>query len=76
MCYCSSIPQIDMERNKEGLKRRNIITLSPYLSGCKRPHEDDDYYYDCYVAELQVNIIQNVDKKKEKNKSFRMVIVM
>ena len=32
MCYYSSIPQNDMQRNMESLKRRNIITLWNVLS--------------------------------------------
>ena len=30
MCYCSSMPQINMERNREDIKRRNNIPYPAY----------------------------------------------
>ena len=63
MCYCFSMPQIDMERNREGVARINNITslkVRPVLtaSGHKKNI--------IIIIALQINIIQNVDQKKEK----------
>ena len=64
MCYCSSIPYIDMGRNREGLKRKNITRLE-VLSGS----DHKIIVMIITIIELQTNIIQNVYQKREKKKS-------
>ena len=46
MCYCFSMPQRDMERNG-GVKRRNIITDIPVLSGIICIRSPSVYRYFC-----------------------------
>ena len=66
MCYCSSMPQIDMERNREGVTRRNNITslivrpVSTAANGLMKIT-----IMIIIIIEIQI-IIQNVDQKKEK----------
>ena len=60
MSYYSSMPQIDMERNR-GVTRRNNITFKVRLVSTASGHK-----IMINIIELQINIIQNIYQKKEK----------
>ena len=65
MCYCSSMPQIDMERNRE-TRRNNITSLKVCRVSTASGHMKIIIIMMIIISELQINIIQNVDQKKEK----------
>ena len=60
MCYCSSMPQIDMERNREGVTRKNNMTSSKVrLVSTVSGHNK-------IIIIMIINNMLNVDQKKEK----------
>ena len=65
MYYCSSMPHIDMEGNRGVTRRNNITSLKVRLVSTASGHKK--IIIMIIIIELQINIIQNVDQKKEKN---------
>ena len=65
MCYCSSMPQIDMERNREDVTRENIIS-SLEVRTVSTVSSYKKIIMIIIIIELKINNIQNVDQNKEK----------
>ena len=66
MCYCSSMSQIDMERNREGVTRRNNTTfLKVRPVSTASGHKYISIMINI-IIELQIYIKQNVNQKREK----------